>query len=182
VIEPDFDTLEEIEEHLATLPLRVDLASAELEMFRSRRARIHQRYNEWRRGMPGLDELFEDDNHRAKALAGSLATELDRTLELYGGMADAAGQSATGAWAAEWAHDWVESAEGLAEAWHWGPEARSMFSVVLEDLSEQAVARAEAGERPRSARPEVRVSRSRRLAIMLGRLVERFFRPAPRRP
>jgi len=127
--------------------------------------------------MPAIDGLFDNDEHRAKALAGSLATELERTLELYGEMAGGLGSSSD--WPAEFAAEWRAMAGQLARCWNWGDAANAMFELVLEDLSAQAVRRAEAGERPRSARSEVHVSRLRRLGIMGARTVKRFFRPPP---
>jgi len=129
--------------------------------------------------MPAIDELFENDEHRAKALAGSLATELDRTLELHGELAF--GLEPSSEWPREFAAEWYALAGELAACWGWGAEATAMFELVLEDLSAQAVRRAEAGERPRSERAEVHVSRIRRLGIVGVRTVKRFFRPPPAR-
>lgn len=167
------------EGRLALLPSVPDLGEASINEFRRRRARIHQRHNEWRRGMPAIDDLFDNDEHRAKALAGSLATELERTLELLGEMG--AGRGAAPDWAGEFAAEWRATAGQLAGCWKWGDEANAMFELVLGDLSEQAVGRAEAGKRPRSERSEVRVSRIRRFGIISALTIKRFFRPPPAR-
>lgn len=175
----DDDALELIEECLAQLPSDPGLPDELTVEFRRRRARIHQRHNEWRRGMPAIDELFDDDAHRAKALAGSLSTELERTLELRGEMAPSPDSSS--GWPGQFAAEWCERATQVARCWGWDAEANEMFDLVLQDLSSQAVRRAEAGERPLSARPEVHISRLRRLGIMGMRTVGRFFRPPPAR-
>lgn len=174
---PDSVEIDSIEDRLALLPSVPDLAEASTDEFRRRRARIHQRHNEWRRGMPAIDDLFDNDPHRAKALAGSLATELERTLELLGEMG--AGRGAVPDWASEVAAEWRATAGQLARCWQWGDEANVMFALVLGDLSDQAVARAEAGERPRSERSEVHVSRLRRFGIISALTIKRFFRPSP---
>jgi hypothetical protein len=83
------------------------------------------------------------------------------------------------AWPGEFAAEWEMTAGQLARCWNWGDEANAMFDLVLQDLSGQAVRRAEAGERPRSKRSEVHISRLRRLGIMGARTVKRFFRPPP---
>jgi hypothetical protein len=178
---PDAAALEAVEDRLALLPTEHGLGPELENEFRRRRARVHQRYNEWRRGMPGLDELFLDDEHRAKALAGSLATELARVLELQGAMAAAAGIAIPDDWPRACAAEWLSTAGEVADCWPWDAAARNMFRLVIDEISAQAVAQAEVGERPRSARGEVHISRLRRWVIMSGRLVGRFFRPAPQR-
>lgn len=178
--DPDIDALERIETMLEKFPEDVVLDAARLPEFRRRRARIHQRYNEWRRGMPTLEELFDGDEHRAKALAGSLATELERVFELYGEMSEATSTPAEGhraTWPAAWAADWRKVTVGMVDAWGWDADAARIFEAFLDDLTASATRRAVAGERPRSARPEISVSRSRRLAIMAFRRVRRFFKP-----
>lgn len=175
--DPDLAALDDIESRLADVPTSPELGAASVDEFRRRRARIHQRYNEWRRGMPSLDGLFDDDEHRAKALAGSLATELERTLELYGELATPVETPAR--WPEVVAAEWRTLARELARCWQWGEEASTMFDLVLDDLSAQAVRRAVAGERPRAERAEVHVSRLRRLRIVAARTVMRFFRPPP---
>ena len=174
---PDAAALEEIEVRLSLLPGPPGPGAEWADEFRRRRARIHQRYNEWRRGMPAIDDLFDDDEQRAKALAGSLATELERTLELIGEMETEIDPGPD--WAAELAAEWNTEAARLAACWGWGEQANAMFALVLIDLSAGAVRRAEAGERPRSERKEVQVSRLRRLGIMAARSLGRFFRPPP---
>ena len=174
---PDSAALDRIEDSLSLLPNSLELGDALVEEFRRRRARIHQRHNEWRRGMPTIDDLFDNDEHRAKALAGSLATEFERTLVLHGEMAAEFVPSPE--WPGEFAVEWSAMACRLAECWAWGTEANVMFELVLEDLSAQAVRRAKRGERPRSARSEVHISRLRRLGIMGARTLKRFFRPPP---
>ncbi len=175
---PDEDLVDAIEEQLAALPSSTNLG-ADLDLdFRRRRARIHGRHNEWRRGMPALDNLFDDDAHRGKALAGSLATEMERTVELYGELLTESQGAA--AWAATFAVEWRTTASQLPAAWRWDDDAVHVFEAVLEDLTARAVANAEQGVRPRSARPEVEVGRLQRAFIMAGRLLGRFLRPAPR--
>ena len=176
---PDADALEALEDRLALLPSAPELGEELTGEFWRRRARIHQRHNEWRRGMPAIDGLFDGDAHRAKALAGSLATELERTLELRGEMAVSTESSPN--WPGEFAAEWCALAGQLARCWAWDEEANEMFDLVLQDLSAQAVGRAEVGERPRSERKEVHVSRLRRLGIMGARTLGRFFRPPPAR-
>ncbi len=174
---PDSALIEVVEDELSRLPTVPDLDPAQESVFRRRRARIHQRYNEWRRGMPAIDGLFDGDEQRAKALAGSLATELERTLELYGELTSALDP------APDWPHrmtaEWCPVARRLADGWAWSDEANAVFEAVLEDLSAQAVGRAEAGERPLAHRSQVQVSGIRRLGIMTARMVMRFFRPPP---
>ncbi len=177
MVGPDSVETDRIEDRLSLLPSAPDLGEMSIDEFRRRRARIHQRHNEWRRGMPAIDDLFDNDEHRAKALAGSLATELERTLELLGEMR--AGRSEAPDWPGEFATEWRVTAGQLARCWQWGDEANAMFELVLGDLSDQAVGRAEAGERPRSKRSEVQVSRLRRFGIISALTIKRFFRPPP---
>jgi len=177
---PDFAALERIEARLSLLPSALELGDALGDEFRRRRARIHERHSEWRRGMPAIDNLFDNDEHRAKALAGSLATELERTLELYGELTAETDPSPD--WPREFAAEWGAVADRLACCWGWGDAANAMFDSVHDDLSAQAVRRAETGERPRAERAEVHISRIRRLGIMALRAVGRFFRPPPAGP
>ncbi len=170
---------ESIEDRLSRLPSSVELGDELATEFRRRRARIHQRHNEWRRGMPAIDELFDNDEHRAKALAGSLATEFERILELHGEMAREVEPSLE--WPGAFAAEWCQLARHLAECWAWDAEANAMFELVLDDLSAQAVRRAQVGDRPRAKRAEAQMSRFRRLGIMGVRTVGRFFRPPPTR-
>jgi hypothetical protein len=130
--------------------------------------------------MPALDNLFEDDAHRGKALAGSLATEMERTVELYGELLSDGQGAEAGVWAAAFATEWRTTAGRLPAAWQWGEDAVGVFEAVLEDLTARAVSNAEQGVRPRTARPEVEVGRLQRGLIMVGRLLSRFLRPKPR--
>ncbi len=129
--------------------------------------------------MPALDDLFENDEHRAKALAGSLATELDRVFEAHGDLTEDA--SVGSAWPRVWAEAWQQEARGYIAAWNWEAESAEMFELVLSDLCGQSVERAEQGDRPRAARPEVELSAVQRMAMRAGRLARRFFRPQPGR-
>lgn len=178
---------DELERRLAELPEEVPGLDPEAaRRFRKARRRIHRHHVAWRDGMPTLDSLFDDDSHRARALAGSLCTELEDVLVAWGSARAKAGRpdAAAREFVRATAEAWRERAVGMARGREWGVEAREVFEGVLDDLVARARARGEAalaGEAradPLPARPwQVRLRRILRVPVVL---IRRFLRPDTR--
>lgn len=139
--------LEALEDALAPLPGRGpgldDEAAAGFE--RARR-RIHRHHQAWRDGMPALDTLFDDDRHRARALAGNLCTQLEDLLVAWGQARAACGppDESAHAFLEAAVAEWRIAARRLGAAHDWSGPARDTFDGFLRELSERSLERGRA--------------------------------------
>lgn len=149
--------------------------------FARRRAEIHRHHGQWRINLPAMDNLFDDDSHRAKALAANLATELEQTMTAWVRVcAEAPGQRLSGAETRRrldlLAQQWVTVATRFRDAEAWGEEACSSFDDFLQELLVRARGRAwsefEAVYSARTAKRPVG-----RLAAALRKGLRRLFHP-----
>jgi hypothetical protein len=176
--------LEELEARLAAIPAEgPGLDAAGARSFRKARARIGRHHQAWRAGMPGLDSMFDNDAHRARALAGSLCTELEDVLIAWSRLRAALGDPGEAArrFVDDAAERWRVTARGFVDAIAWDAEGREAFAELVDALvtraHERGLAALRGDGRPAAAPPS-------RLALGLRRLVRlpvlatrRFFRP-----
>ncbi len=135
----------EVEAALARLPDPSALRPEARERFVRKRQEIHRRYRAWRLSMPSLDTLFDDDRHRAKALAGNLATELEAALmawvrALQEDEADLPGSQRR---LAKQVAAWRSVARPVGRGPGWDAEAVGVFDSFLDELSARAQRRAQ---------------------------------------
>ena len=137
----NFDA-ERLESAVAALPAEPPGLSPESTVrFRQARARVGRHHGQWRESLPSMLEMFDDDAHQAKALAGNLATELGGVLRTGVGIALGPGGGARSkeiaAWVEESAVEWrrvVGEALGLPE---WESEPRDVFEAFLDELTDR---------------------------------------------
>lgn len=179
--------LERHEEELAAIPAEPTGLDVEGErQFRKARRRIGRHHRGWRAGMPALDTLFDDEAHRARALAGSLCTELEDLLITWGRLRSAAGRPDAEAerFVDRTARQWQERAREFVGPMGWqGAAAEEVYLGFVADLSERARKRGRAALRDRAEQVRAKPGR---LTLLLRRLargpllaLRRFFRPAP---
>ncbi len=179
---------EQLEAVLRAIPDDSGLEGDEQEQFRRLRRRIGQRQADWRRSMGSLGPLFDDEAHRAKALAGNLATELSQVLEVWARLQSEHRRPTARdlppllAWVAEVSARWQLEATRYIALEGWDHEAAEVFNGFLGEICERSVDRA--SQRLRDADP-VRV-RGRgswgmpgRWVKALGAALGRLFHPRP---
>lgn len=168
------------EELLAQLPTDVGLDAATAAGFVAQRRRIHLHHRQWRSNMPAIDELFEDDDHRAKALAANLATQLEQVGMAWADACTAAPRRSVHS------REMRHRIEDLAERWRvvtllfrdqqgWDEPVLATFDDFFDRLVQRACRRAI--ERFDAARQTTRSSGGRRLRRMLGRAMRGVFHP-----
>lgn len=178
------DELERREEGLAAIPVGATGLSADREReFRRARRRIGRHHRGWRAGMPTLETLFDDEAHRARALAGSVCTELEDVLITWGRLraADGAVDDDAARFVDRTAARWREQALDLADPMGWEGASLDVYRGFIDDLAERARVRGRAALRGDAA--PVREPPGR-LRLLVRRLVRkpllaarRLFRP-----
>lgn len=157
-----------------------DLDAARLTEWRTMRRLAHRRHARWRASVPAIESLFDDASHRAKALAGNLATELGDVLRGTARIAPEAVVDGTAP--AEWlvasCRDWKHALRGGELVQEAGPHAVELFDAMLEQLVDRERDRAIEEARRQVPGGGGQEGRLRRIVQRLLRPVARFFRPA----
>ncbi len=138
--------------------------------------------------MGSLGPLFDDEAHRAKALAGNLATELSQILEVWTRLRIRRPPAARElqpllAWLEDLSARWQLEGRRYLAVEGWDGQAAEVFDGFLEEICARAISRA--AERLQSAEP-VRNRDARRWQLpgrLIGAIVDavaRVFHPRPR--
>ncbi len=159
--------MSEPEAALRSLPRGTLLSATAAGDFERRRDEVGARHRQWRATVGLMDVLYDGDAHRAKALAGNLATEARGVLMAWCAVLSASdsasgGREAGGSSSATlpeiraamqaFVGDWREAARALADAEAWeSPEViepatsgrthesrPELFDEVLDDLLDRA--------------------------------------------
>lgn len=184
VVEAASDEDQDLESLLLDLGWDPGLSGDSGTRFERRRAEIHRHHGQWRTNLPAMDNLFDDDSHRAKALAANLATELEQTMVAWVRVCEKVpgqrlGVSETRRRLDFLAQQWATVATRFRDAEGWGQEACSTFDAFLQELLLRARTRAwnefEVAYRARTAERPVG-----RLAAVLRGALRRLFHPEPK--
>lgn len=174
------------EQELAAIPATpTGLDPGSEERFRKARRRLGRHHRGWRAGMPTLDTLFDDDAHRARALAGSLCTELEDLLITWGRLRSEKGAPDDDAarFVDETAERWQHQAGAFAAPMGWDGEAGDVFRACVADLVDRARTRGHTALRgdvgPVADPPGRAMLLLRRIVRPPMLALRRFFRPAP---
>lgn len=158
----------------------VGLGDGALREWLAMRDRAARRHDHWRRSLPAIEPLFDDEVHRARALAGNLATELGDVLRGTARIAPSA--ILDGEAAAEWlvasCRSWQVSLRGVEIVGSDDPEAVEFFDAMLAQLVERERDRALEVARDRVAAAAPEPSVLRRFLRIVAVPLRRFFRPS----
>ena len=130
--------------------------------------------------MPAIEALFDDEAHRAKALAGNLATELGDVLRGTAEIDPAAllAHDRPAAWGGNCCRDWLAAIEEAGAQSLSGDHARAVYCAILVQLVEREHGRAVELARSRHLDRVARSSGAFSRAIgWIGDAVRRFFDP-----
>lgn len=148
-------------------------------------ARIRRHHGAWRAGMPALEGLFDDDAHRARALAGSLCTELEDVLVAWARLRAETGEADAPAreFVDRCADRWRAEVQAFAGACRWDEPGRRAFTELVDTLAARArdrgLAALRGGGPGRPAAPSSLALGLRRMARGPLLALRRFFRPEP---
>ena len=164
----------------AALTPPTGLDERQLQLWMRMRSQVGRRHAAWRTGMPAIGELFDDEAHRAKALAGNLATELGDVLRGTVEIDPAAllSRDRPAAWGVDCCRDWLAALEDAGAQSLSGEHARAVYCAILVQLVEREHGRAVELARSRRLDGVARSSHVFSRAIgWIGAGVRRFFDP-----
>ena len=165
---------------LKTLPKDSLFQGHAAVLFATARLRIWRRYDSWRRNLPTIEGLFDEEAAGAQAIAGNLGTEGSAIVKAWLAACPPGfgNESERIAWVERFLEAWSSAAMGVIQDTGWAEDARKVFERVLKELMGNAHTHAAeqifATHLPSG---HVRLGILRRVTLRAGRLLLRIFDP-----